>query len=126
MEKTTEIDKMLSYIVEQLDSGISYGQHSAEPIGYGDYMIIRHIGDDRFAKYAITCRLLKRMVASEAIRDAVIMGIHSSLNIAELVLNRRPHGVGGDNLSAVIAQDHAPGHARAMSKFSEFGKTVKP
>ena len=35
-------------------------------------------------------------------------------------------GVGGDNLSAVIAQDDAPGHARAMSKFSEFGKTVKP
>ena len=34
-------------------------------------------------------------------------------------------GVGGDNLSAVIAQDHAPGHAREMSKFSKFRKTGK-
>ena len=31
-------------------------------------------------------------------------------------------GVGGLNLSAVIAQDHAPGLARAMSKFSKFRK----
>ena len=40
--------------------------------------------------------------------------------------DRASRGVGGLNLSRVIAQDHAPGQARAMSKFSEFVKTVKP
>lgn len=35
-------------------------------------------------------------------------------------------GVGGEISRGVYAQDHAPREARAMSKFSEFGKTVKP
>ena len=34
-------------------------------------------------------------------------------------------GVGGLNLSRVIAQDHAPGLAREMSKLSKFRETGK-
>ena len=93
MEKTTDIDRVLSYIVEQLDKYAVNCKHSIKKNGEHGFIISRKVGDAGDVGYAITSRMIRRMSESESIRDAMIRDIRCDLSFAGMMLvSRRTRG----------------------------------
>ena len=99
MEKRTEIDGTLSYIVERLDYNAVNSKHSIKKNGEYGYIIIRDVGDIGYVEYAITSRMIRRMSECESIRDAMIRDIGRELSFAGMMLvSRRARGRGAESL----------------------------
>lgn len=95
MEKATEIDRVLSYIVERLDTYAVNCKHSIKKNGEHGYIIRREVGDAGYVEYAITSRMIRRMSECESIRDAMIRDIRCELSFAGMMLvSRRARGRG--------------------------------
>ena len=95
MEKTTEIDRTLSYIVERHDYYAVNSRHSIKKNGEYGYIIIRDVGDIGYVEYAITSRMIRRMSECEFIRDAMIRDIGGELSFAGagmMLVSRRARG----------------------------------
>lgn len=94
MEKTTEIDKFVSSIVEELDGYVGNSNHAIE-FKDGSVSINRITESNGIISYIMTERLFEQMFKNKRIRKNMIERIRWNFVVAQMELSVRVAREGG-------------------------------